>query len=294
MRNQSARHLNPNRLFATAMLTLLATASAVADPLIVKLYPGAAPGSEGIHEEEVWQERGQGIVDRSVANVHEPTLTAYLPLAETNTGVGIIIAPGGAYTHLAIDKEGHDVAKWLTTLGIAGFVLKYRLPRTEGHQYTIETTIADAQRAVRLVRSRAAEWGLDPRRIGMMGFSAGGNLAARAGMSFDKGQAGAADPIERESSRPDFLALGYPAIPEELTVTAETPPTFLVHADDDRLSAENSVRFYLALKKAGVPAELHVYSKGGHGFGILNRGLPSSAWPLRFEQWLRQMDLVRP
>jgi acetyl esterase/lipase len=145
---------------------------------------------------------------------------------------------------------------------------------------------------VRLVRSRAAEWRLDSRRIGMMGFSAGGDLAARAGMGFDHGQSGAADLIERQSSRPEFLVLGYPLIPDELTVTAETPPAFLVHADDDRLTAEHSVRFYLALKKAGVPAELHVYSKGGHGFGILNRGLPVSAWRLRFEEWLEQAGLT--
>lgn len=285
--------LQTRRLFAAAILAALGAAVALADPVVINLYPGAAPGSEGIHEEEVWQERGKGIVDRSVANVHQPTLTAYLPLAEKNTGVAILIAPGGGYTHLAIDKEGHDIAKWLNTMGVAGFVLKYRLPRTEGHKYTVETAVADAKRAVRLVRSRAAEWKLDPERIGMMGFSAGGNLAARIGMGFDKGQAGAADAIERQSSRPDFLVLGYPAIPEELTVTAETPPTFLVHADDDRLTAENSVRFYLALKKAGVSAELHVYSKGGHGFGILNRDLAVSAWPVRFEQWLTEMDLKR-
>ena len=127
----------------------------------------------------------------------------------------------------------------------------------------------------------------------MMGFSAGGDLAARAGMGFDKGQPGASDPVERQTSRPDFLVLGYPLIPDELAVTAETPPAFLVHADDDRLTAEHSVRFYLALKKAGVSAELHVYSQGGHGFGILNRDLPVSAWPLRFEQWLKQADLKR-
>jgi endo-1,4-beta-xylanase len=280
-------------MFAAAVLTLLSAASAFADPSVIGLWPNGAPGSEGIHEEEIWEERGKGIVDRSVARVHQPTLTAYLPVGEKNTGVGIIIAPGGGYRHLAIDKEGHDIAKWLSTLGVAGFVLKYRLPRTEGHKYSIETALADAKRAVRVVRSRAAEWHLDPRRIGMMGFSAGGDLAARAAMGFDKGQPGASDPVERETSRPDFVVLGYPLIPEELTVTAETPPAFLVHADDDRLTAEHSVRFYLALKKAGVSAELHIYSKGGHGFGILNRDLPVSSWPLRLEQWLRQMGIKR-
>jgi endo-1,4-beta-xylanase len=282
-----------SRLLLIAMLALLGAANVLADAVVVELWPGAAPGSEGIHDEEVWQERGQGIVDRSVASVHQPTLTAYLPLAEKNTGVGIVIAPGGAYRHLAIDKEGHDIAKWLNTVGVAAFVLKYRLPRTEGHNYSIETALVDAKRAMRLVRSRAGEWNLDAKRIGMMGFSAGGDLAARAGMGFDKGEAGASDPVERQTSRPDFLVLGYPLIPDELTVSPATPPAFLVHADDDRLTAEHSVRFYLALKKAGVSAELHVYSQGGHGFGILNRNLPVSAWPLRFEQWLKQTDLKR-
>jgi endo-1,4-beta-xylanase len=250
---------------------------------VVQLWPHGAPGSEGAKEEEVWVERGQhGVVDRSVANVHKPSLTVYLPLREKATGTGVVVCPGGAYRHLAIDKEGHDVAKWLASLGVAGFVLKYRLPQTKGHSYTVETALADAQEGVRLVRKRASEWGVEARRIGMMGFSAGGDLAARAGMSPDP------------SARPNFLVLVYPLIPAELNITKETPPAFLVHADDDRLTSEHSVRFYLGLKRAGVSAELHVYAQGGHGFGILNRGLPTSAWALRCEDWLRQSGLLGP
>lgn len=272
-----------NSNFTLLALLLLSCSLAIADPIVVDLWPGEAPGSEGIDEKEVWVERGKGIVDRSVANVHKPSLTVYLPLKEQATGAAVIICPGGAYTHLAIDKEGHDVARWLTSIGIAGLVLKYRLPRTEGHDYTVETALQDAQRALGIARSRAGEWSIDPRRIGMMGFSAGGHLAATAGMQFDR-DAG---------NRPDFLILGYPNIPDELSVSAQTPPSFIVHAHDDRLSSEKSVRFYLALKRAKVPAELHIYTSGGHGFGIRNRMLPVSGWPLRLREWLDDQGLLR-
>jgi len=266
---------------------LLCTASLLADPIVVGLWPGDAPGSEGLHGEEVWTERGEGIVDRAVANVDKPTMTVYLPLKGNNSGAAILVAPGGAYRHLAIDKEGHDVAKWLASIGIAGLVVKYRLPRTKGRSYSYDTALADAQRALRIARARAEEWGIDPKRLGMMGFSAGGHLAMLAGTKFDAGDPAAKDPIERQSSRPDFLAPIYPAAPKEMNITKETPPTFLVHANDDGLAAEkNSVRIYLGLKEAGVPAELHIYSGGGHGFGIRNRRIPTSSWPLRFEEWL--------
>ena len=167
------------------------------------------------------------------------------------TGAAVVIAPGGGFTHLAIDKEGYDVAKWLNQIGVAGFVLKYRLPNTKGVGYTIDTSLADTLRAVRIVRSRAKEWGIDPNRVGMMGFSAGGALAALAGTKYDARPSGATDAIDEQSARPDFLIIGYGAIPADAIVTAKTPPAFLVHADDDRLSAEQSANFYSALKKAG-------------------------------------------
>jgi acetyl esterase/lipase len=154
--------------------------------------------------------------------------------------------------------------------------------------------LQDAQRALRIVRARAEEWHLDANRIGMMGFSAGGDLVARAGTSWDKGQSDATDPIERASCRPDFLVLAYPAVPKELHVTADTPPAFLVQASDDRtLSPENSIRFYLALLHAKVPAELHLYLKGGHGFGIVHTGLPTAGWPLRLEDWMTEQGILR-
>jgi len=255
----------------------------------VNLWPDVPPGAQP----EVWVERGKGTVDRAVSNVHQPTLTVYLPAKEVATGAAVVIAPGGGFEHLAIDKEGHDVAKWLARAGVAGFVLKYRLPKTKSANYTTDTALLDAQRALRLVRSRAKEWSIDTTRVGMMGFSAGGALTALAGTKFDAGNAAAADPIDQESSRPDFLVIGYGAIPDDVVVTANTPPSFLVHADNDRLSSEKSARFYLALKKAGVPAELHVYARGGHGFGIQNTGLPVAGWSKRCEEWMADQGLLR-
>ena len=267
----------------------------LAQPSTVNLWSDPAKTASSSDIKETWTERGKnGVVDRGVAFVSTPDMTVYLPLKEKNTGVGIILCPGGGYEHLAIDKEGHDVAKWLNSIGIAGFVLKYRLPRSKGMSYTMEAPLQDAQRALRMVRTRAEEWHLDASRIGMMGFSAGGDLVARAGMSWDKGQSAAADPIERASCRPDFLVLAYPAMPKELHVTAETPPAFLVQASNDpTVSPENSIRFYQALLQAKVPAELHIYLKGGHGFGMVHSGLPTASWPLRLEDWMAEQGILR-
>jgi acetyl esterase/lipase len=266
-----------------------------AQPSTVNLWPDSVKTPSSSDIKETWTERGKnGVVDRGVTFVSTPDLTVYLPLKEKNTGVGIILCPGGGYEHLAIDKEGHDVAKWLNSIGVAGFVLKYRLPRSKGMNYTMEAPLQDAQRALRIIRTRAEEWHLDASRIGMMGFSAGGDLVARAGMSWDKGQSAATDPVERASCRPDFLILAYPAMPKELHVTSDTPPAFLVQASNDpTVSPENSVRFYLALLQAKVPAELHIYLKGGHGFGMVHSGLPTANWPLRLEDWMTEQGILR-
>jgi acetyl esterase/lipase len=212
----------------------------------------------------------------------------YLPRARI-TGTAVVICPGGGYQHLAIDKEGHDIARWLNTVGIAGIVLKYRLPGNSGmrgadlHQVadTIHVALEGAQDAVRLVRTNAAKWRLKPNAIGMMGFSAGGHLASMVGM------------LAPPDARPDFLVLGYPAIPAALQVTASTPRTFLVAADDDPTvnAAENAGRFFAALRRANVPAELHIYSSGGHGFGIVKTGKTSAAWPEAFLAWLKEAQL---
>jgi acetyl esterase/lipase len=232
------------------------------------------------------EERGTAdLHDRSISNVSQPSITVYLPSKENATGKAIVICPGGAYTHLAIDKEGHEIARWLNTIGVAGIVLKYRLPGQKNMRASMgeiveaaeaaRVAIEDAELAMTITRAHASKWNIKQDKIGMMGFSAGGNLAAMVGMLAPKEQ------------RPDFLVLGYPAMPRTFKVTASTPPSFIVHADDDRLaSSANSVPFYLELKKAKVPAEMHIYANGGHGFGIRKTDKTSAAWPQAFEAWL--------
>jgi acetyl esterase/lipase len=237
------------------------------------------------------EERGTGgVIDRAITNVSQPTVTVYLPAKYQANGTGIVIAPGGGYQHLAIDKEGHDVARWLNTIGIGALVLKYRLPgsmrgqsQSDIHQIAdkIHVALEDAQAAVRLARENAAKWNLKPNAIGMMGFSAGGHLAAMMGM------------VAPLDARPDFLVLGYQAIPRILNVTASTPRTFIVAAADDPTvnPADNAGRFFAALRATKVPAELHVYSSGGHGFGILKSRKTSAAWPNALMAWLREAQL---
>lgn len=231
------------------------------------------------------EERGKdGVTDRAIMDVSNPSITVYLPPKDKATGVGILICPGGGYARLAIDKEGHDVARWLNSIGVAGFVLKYRLPGGANMRPSLGTmqeaataaqvAIEDATSAMKMIR---AKWSLQ--KVGMMGFSAGGHLAAMLGMTGEG------------TARPDFLALIYPAVPKELKIDGSTPRSFLVHADDDGLSAgENSARFYQLLRQAKVRSELHVYSDGGHGFGIRQSGKASAAWPAAFELWLKTLS----
>jgi len=241
---------------------------------VVYLWPESqrVPGQETIKNERV-------------ASVPNPSLTVFLP--EKATGVGVVIAPGGGHHHLAIDHEGYDVARWLNRNGIAAFVLKYRLARAEGADgsITVDNQVrADGRRAIEIVRTRAKEWGVDPGKIGMMGFSAGGEVTALTGMHYE---------LSPVSTRPDFLALIYPYIrPETKKIDKDTPPSFLVHADDDKLSAAISTEFYLDLKRAGVSGELHVYATGGHGFGMKDRPLPVTQWTARFLDWLRGSGLL--
>jgi acetyl esterase/lipase len=267
----------------------------VAEPQTVPLWPHGAPGALGTADTDI------------------PTLTLYLPLDPAQTRTAVVVAPGGGYGMLASDHEGRQVANWLNAMGVTAFVLKYRL----GPRYHYPIELEDAQRAIRMARSRAAEIGYGPDRIGMMGFSAGGHLTSMAGTHFDSGNPSAPDPIDRMSCRPDFLILAYPVIsmsapfthhgsevnllgenasPElrkevssELQVTPQTPPTFLfATTKDDAVPVENSVAFYQALLKAGVPAEMHLFERGHHGVG-LDLGDPVlGTWPTLLTHWLRE------
>lgn len=281
------------------------------EPQVMDLWPEGVPG---LRADASAEKSSEG----RVSNVNYPTLTAYPVPAGTTCGTAVIICPGGAYTLLSMDKEGTEPAAWLNSLGVAAFVLKYRLA-----EYGHPAPLRDVLRAVRLVRSRAAEFGLKADRIGVMGFSAGGHLASCAGTLYDapEGRTGAS--LDAVSARPDFLLLIYPVITmkdphahagsrrnllgadpsgaqithlsTELQVTKNTPPAFLLTTFEDRtVPAENSIRFFEAMHRAGVPAELHAYEKGPHGIGLRPGYGPTSEWPKLAEQWLRLHGWLTP
>ena len=271
-----------------ALFALMAcSALAAADPPTVPLWAGGAPGAEGRPSDPAVRVTDTG--ERVVSKVHNPSLVVYQPEAAKATGAGVIIAPGGGHREMWTDHEGHNVAKWLAERGVAGFVLLYRLAREEGSPYTIEgESLADTQRAIRLVRSRAQEWRVDPARVGVMGFSAGGELAALAAMRYDGGLPEASDPVEKMSSKPAFQALIYPAIPREPALNSLQPPAFLACGENDRRNISQGLpELYLQMKQAGMSAELHVYAGVGHGFGLRERNKgPSGQWIARFHEWL--------
>jgi len=276
------------RLKMCLMFALAASCvAASAQQPVVPLWPDGAPGSEGKTAPETVRISPQG--DHVISNVNNPSITLYIPAAGKATGAGVVVMPGGGHSELWIDHEGYRVAAWLSDHGVAAFVLKYRLARAPGSTYTIEgTELQDAQRAIRLIRSRAAEWGVDPNRIGVMGFSAGGELAALAATRYDAGNAAAADPIDRQNSKPAFQALLYPAIPENMPLSKDTPPAFLACGADDRQNISEGVpELYLAMKRAGASAELHVFAGVGHGFGMRSTNSGNmTMWPDLFYGWL--------
>ncbi|SPE38509.1 Endo-1,4-beta-xylanase B [Candidatus Sulfopaludibacter sp. SbA3] len=278
------------------LAVVLGTVCMAAEPQVILLWPHGAPGSEGKTAEETVRIAAPG-GDHVVASVHKPSLTAYLPSKETATGAAVVIAPGGGHSELWMDHEGYNVAKWLSEHGVAGFVLKYRLAREKGSTYTVEgTSLSDMQRAIRLVRTRAAEWGVNPDRIGVAGFSAGGEVAALAATRYDAPVEAPADEIDRASAKPSFQALMYPAIPRDMKLSKDTPPAFLACGENDRQNiAQGLPELYLAMKKAGASAELHVYAGTGHGFGVreTNHG-PSAAWIESFRVWLGTKGFLKP
>jgi acetyl esterase/lipase len=281
------RAIKRSTICVATLLCLFALLATAADQTVVLLWPNGAPGSEGKTAPERVRLTPDG--EHVISSVHQPSITVYLPSKQTATGAAVVVAPGGGQAELWVDHEGYAVAKWLSEHGVAGLVLKYRLAREAGSTYTVEgNSLPDMQRAIRLVRSRAAEWGVDPQRVGVMGFSAGGDVAARAAMQFDPGNAAAADPIDRQSSKPAFQALIYPGLPQDLPVSRDEPPAFLLCGADDRAGiSEGLPALFVQMKHAGVPAELHVYTGVGHGFGIRNANAGAIAeWPDRFLEWL--------
>ncbi len=299
------------RIEAAAGLVLWLATGALAQPA------GAENRFLGIATYRLWEGDAPGALGKEDMDV--PTLTLFRPQPGTANGTAVIIAPGGAYLGLAANLEGRQVADWFAARGVTAFVLKYRL----GKKYPYPTPLVDAKRAIRLVRSRAQEFGIVPDRIGMMGFSAGGHLTAMTGVMLDAGSAVASDPVERASSQPDFLILGYPWLnamkpgqrgvltycgalkieavqcasfeqySPDLHVTPRTPPTFIYHTtDDDTVPVDASVSFYRLLAAAGVPAEIHVFAHGRHGSG-LGLGDPAlDAWPALLETWMRGQGLL--
>lgn len=273
------------------LIALLFTASSLLaeTPAALPLWPQGAPGSESRAKEPETTEGS------NVTNVHNPSITPFLPAADKATGVAVIIAPGGGHSKLCLGHEGYALGQWMADHGIAAFILKYRLAREKGSTYTIqEHAMADARRAIRTVRSRAAEWHVQPDRIGIMGFSAGGELAAFAAMQSDAGKADAADAIERASCRPDFQALIYPGTSDLFSVEKGMPPLFIACGYHDRPDiSKGMASLYLKYKEAEVPAELHIYSNAGHGFGYRDGTTTAAgAWPFRFREWLVDSKLL--
>lgn len=275
-------------------------------PAPIALWENGAPGSEARRNEpeQISYRQEADIVFPIVFNIHNPSITPFLPSRGRATGAAVIIAPGGGNMFHTIDREGYDFARWLADNGVAAFVLKYRLGRDAANMasgapqpYTsTEHAAADGLRAIRLVRARAAEWNIRPDRIGLLGFSAGGYVAQAVATRYDAGNPNATDPIERVSSRPDFFAPVYAGGSQRIAdqISKEkTPPAFLLVAQDDRV-AEDMANFFVMLKKAGVEAELHIYGSGGHGFGVrADRGYSVEKWPTVFLGWLGDRGFLK-
>lgn len=274
----------------------------------IRLWPKDAPGSEGVTAQEVSKPSLSPKNSALAGNytvTHYPAIHVFLPPKDKATGVAMVVAPGGGHRQLVMEKEGWEIADWLNSNGIAAFVLKYRLAKAEGSKYTLpEEVYADAARAMRLVRSRAKEWNVDPGKIGFMGFSAGGEVAGMIETKFDAGKPDAADPIERASSRPDFNVLVYPwyrpgamkADAEPLfPIPSDAPPVFMICTDDDRSHVEPTVKFYLELEAKKIPTEMHIYSYGGHGFALRPTAKPSPVmgWPERLKEWMVERGITK-
>lgn len=281
-----------SRLVSVVCLSVSALAASA--QTVIPLWPNGAPGSEARKDEA---EKVDG--DR-VSNIHHPSLTVYLPPADKASGTAVVVIPGGGHRFLVMKHEGYNVGEWLAARGVAAFVLKHRLGRDaaapEGqfpYQWDVHG-LADGQRALRLIRSRASEWSLDPERIGMLGFSAGGEIAFLSAMRAASGDPQAVDPIDRQSARPSFQALIYPGKSALIQPETGAPPVFLAAGYNDRQDiSEGLAEVYLRFKRAKVPAELHLYATAGHGFGLRpTNATPAGAWPERLLEWLADLKLL--
>ena len=305
----------------TVTLSLLACLAAIAPttaadkPLVLDVWPGkpadddaAKIGAEKYIELNVGGKAYEvgGKPTKWLTNVTKPTLTVYRPTKEKDIGAAMLICPGGGYHNLGIDVEGAEIAEWLNSIGMTGIILKYRCPRRpqDAKGEPPLGPLKDAQRAVSVVRGNAKEWGIDPNKIGMVGFSAGGHLVGATATNFDKRSYEAIDDTDKISCRPDFAIMLYSgyfkvkdkeALSPTIRIPADAPPMFLVHATDDSISdVENSLTMYLAMKRAKVPVELHVYETGGHGFGVRKVDHPCVSWTHRCADWLRQRGFLKP
>ena len=279
----------------TLMLAAMMFVQEAPKPEVIQLWPGQAPGETAPGGEDKVEKNG-------VVNVTRPTIAVYRPAKDKDTGAAIVVAPGGGYRVLAITHEGTDVASWLTSIGVTAVLLRYRVPRRPDDAED-KLPLQDAQRAVSIVRSKAAEWGVDPARIGFLGFSAGGHLTANVSTNSDRRAYDAIDDADKASCRPDFAVLVYPGgildkedktkLRAQIRVSKDTPPSFLVVSTDDNGSAPGTIVLFQALRAAGVAAELHVYATGGHGYGMRNTGHPINTWPERCHQWMSKQGYLK-
>lgn len=285
--------MKPKKLISLCTLFLCCAMGPSTDPKEILLWPAGAPGSEQSAGPELLRISDQG--DQVLTHVNKPSILPLLPALNKSTGAAIIIAPGGGHAELWISHEGYSPAKWFQEQGIACFVLKYRLANEKNSIYTVDKDeVADIQRAIRLVRSRAREWHLDTARIGVMGFSAGGELAALAAMRYSTTNPDAKDEIDRQSDKPDFQALIYPGNIHRLEVGKNAPPVFIAAGYKDRPEiAEGVAELYLKYKKAEIPAELHIYGSTGHGFGIRKTNSGSyTEWTRQVKLWLGDLGML--
>ena len=305
-------HRSMNKILVACMLSLLticgenvlAFGTRVSDP--IPLWPNGAPDEKGniSEEHDTTKSNGDLVSGQRVirlTDVSQPTITLYRPSKSKANGAAVVVCPGGGYSILAMDLEGTEICRWLNSIGVTGVVLKYRVPKRSGDEKHL-LPLQDVQRALGLVRFHAAEWSLDPKRIGILGFSAGGHLAANLSNNFDQRAYKAVDQADQASCRPDFSMPIYPAylvlknqtnaLAPELRVTTDTPPTFLIQTENDAVGVQNTLYYYLALKNANVPVEMHLYSDGGHGYGLRPSDKLVSTWPKRAEDWMHELGLL--